>query len=521
MTRRALALAASWAALTLLVAAPLALVQVPGLGDYLNHLARMHVLATLDQSAALQRYYTVSWAPIPYLAMDAIVPVLSRVMPVYLAGKLFIGACLLLPPIGCACLHYAVHRRASFVPLAAFLTSYNYVLSLGFLNFLFSAGCALLLLAAWIATRVWPRWCRVAAFAPAVTVLYLGHVFACLAYCLAVAGWEIGRAARAGVRPRAGVALDVATAAATSLPAALLAARLDVGSAYVGTLNTRFGSLSVRFVDTLSPLFFTIDAVQLRLLAATLAVCVLLLPRLRLAATLWPAVLLVGLVALCMPHVLDSTWGTDLRLPLVTAWLAIASLSWRSGPSRRGRALRLLAIPSLFVLVGVKSWGAARVMHDSAARVAETRRVLTALPVGARLLVVDVARGSRAGPGSAPSTDWQTPLVAVIDRDAFVPYFFNGLTTVHLRPAYHASSTPNGFPITPAELWDGLGRTDQPGLDVFDRPGGGGRLYHFGWPDKFDYVLVQKFGLDPGPLPPILLPVAHSAGLDLYRIGAH
>ena len=43
--------------------APFCVVQVPGLGDMLNHLARMHVLATIGQSAALQRYYADGPAP--------------------------------------------------------------------------------------------------------------------------------------------------------------------------------------------------------------------------------------------------------------------------------------------------------------------------------------------------------------------------------------------------------------------------------------------------------------------------
>ena len=129
-----------YAALTVIVLVPIWSMQVPGLGDTMNHLARMHVLTQIDTSPALQRFYEVHWTPIPYLAMDAIVPVLARAMPLYVAGKIFVMACVLMPVLGGASLHYAVQRRFSLVPAAGFLLSYNYLLATGFLNYLFFHG---------------------------------------------------------------------------------------------------------------------------------------------------------------------------------------------------------------------------------------------------------------------------------------------------------------------------------------------------------------------------------------------
>ena len=58
--------------LAAIVLYPIAMVRVPGLEDYPNHLARMYILSHYNESEALQRFYEVRWRPIPYLGMDAI-----------------------------------------------------------------------------------------------------------------------------------------------------------------------------------------------------------------------------------------------------------------------------------------------------------------------------------------------------------------------------------------------------------------------------------------------------------------
>ena len=497
-------------AFSAVVLAPFLSVGIPGLGDTLNHLARMHILATIGRSPELQRFYEVHWTPIPYLAMDAVVPLLARIMPVYAAGKLFVAACVLLPVGGTAALHFAVHRRASLVPCAAFLVSTNALLSFGFLNFLFTAGLALLLFAGWIAAADWSRWVRAALFAPGVLVLYFGHAFGCAAYCLAVAGFELASAMRSGFRPRLAVAADLGAAFAQAVPALCFAATLDVGSGYVGKLNTEYGTAGDKLAALFSPFEFLHDEFQGAVLLAAVLLAAVLSPRLRLANSLWPAALVLALAACAVPHVLSSTWGTDLRLPLVTVLILIACVRVRAGP-----VLRRAMLASLFVLTGVKSADAWLAMHRADAEFTDTRHVLSRLPAGARLLVVSL-NGHGSGHEQIPiNTLWHLPLTAVIDRDAFVPTLFTGLTTVRVRPEYRLSSTPNGLPISPAQLREGMAQGDD---GTAHGDGLGARYYHFGWPEKFDYVLVQRLGGDPGQLPENLAPVASSGGMDLYRV---
>ncbi len=522
-----------YTALSTLVLAPILSVDNLGLGDYLNHLARMHILASIATSPDLQRFYQLDWQPIPYLAMDAIVPLLARIMPLYAAGKCFVCACILLPPAAAACVQYAVHRRVGLIPAAAFLLSYNYLLCLGFLNYLFSASWAVILFAAWIAAGHWPRWPRAAIFAPFVTLLYFGHAFACAAYCLAVAAHELTRAkfspparaqeggahsARNG-RVRAGptqtylrsLAQTVPPALAQAIPAIAFAATLNLKSAYNGPLQNHYGTLADKLLAFAAPILFQPNLTNIAVLAGCLALAALAALSLRLPCAIWPAIVLIALVALAVPHLMASTWGTDLRLPFVAALLAIGgAYSVRTGRVRAG------AITLLTLLVVTKSADAWITLHATSRDIAETRDILANLPRGARLLVVNLARGTYAQ-GFTPSTRWHEPLIATIDHDAFLPTLFTGLSTVHVRPEYRAASTPNGFPITTAQLTQGLTQLDTQGKDLPDGPGGG-RLYHLGWPEKFDYVLVQSFGLQAGVLPSILQQVAHTPNLDLYVI---
>jgi hypothetical protein len=502
-----------WLLFTVAALAPLCLVQVPGLGDYLNHLARMHVLVNIAHSPDLQRFYQVNWTPIPYLAMDAVVPLLAHVLPIYLAGKVFVLACVVMPVAGTACLHYAVHRRFSLVPLAAWLVSYNTLLEFGFLNYLFSLGVALMLFAVWLAAAGWPRWRRAAVFAPLVLALYFGHAFACFAYCLAVAGVEANRALQARLSQFRAVAADLLAAFSQAVPALIFAATLNVGSGYVGSLNTYWGDLQGKLFAACTPFIFLHDQTNAFGLLALLALIALLAMSVRLAPQIWPACIPVTLAAIAMPHVLDSTWGMDLRLPLFLVLLLVGAASFP-----RAAVLRWPVVAIVLALLAAKSadaWLALRVLDS---QIAETRQVLAALPRGARLLVVNVERRGTGQEKVPPITYWHMPLTAVIDRDAFVPYLFNGLTTVRMRPDFQAVSTPNGLPVSPAQLREGMTEPVPRGTGLSDGEGGGGRIYWYSWPKNFDYVLVQRFGYDPGKLPENLLLLARAPDMDLYRI---
>jgi hypothetical protein len=135
------------------------------------------------------------------------------------------------------------------------------------------------------------------------------------------------------------------------------------------------------------------------------------------------------------------------------------------------------------------------------------------MPCGMRLRLVDTS--ARTGP-LPPWATTHVGMLAVIDRDAFVPNLFTGLGTVRPAPELRAASTPNDSPLSLSELADGLGRSDAPAEDLPN--GRGGRIYWWGWDHKFDYVLILHFDSRSAAVPGILQRVATSSAADLYRI---
>lgn len=157
---------------------PIMLVELPGLGDYLNHLARMRVIAGYDSSAELRALYGFDPLLRPYLAMDLIVPKLSSVMSIYDAGRVFIALAIVMPVLGVIALHLTAWGKLGATPALIMLFAYSSMLSWGFLNYLFAIGVALPLLALWLRAGTWPRWRRAAFLAVAATLIYFCHLLA-------------------------------------------------------------------------------------------------------------------------------------------------------------------------------------------------------------------------------------------------------------------------------------------------------------------------------------------------------
>ena len=519
--RRRAAVIASYVALTALALFPLVLTRVPPLVDYPDHLARMWILLHRDDIQALATNYVIDWRLLPNLAMDLIVPALAQIMPLEIAGRVFIAATMALLMLATAALHRVFHGRVGWWPLASLLFVYNAVLFWGFLNYLFSLGVALLAFSAWVASERWPAGRRVAAFAIAGCALFVLHLFAFGVYGLLVASYETGN--RLGFRRwRLANLAAVAIRLGQFIPVALLwlASLPDRGPSF-----TSYGTLLGRLYDILAPATFDTIPTLVDRGILLLALLFVLYARHTKSLHLAPAArlpLIAGLVAaILMPNWLSGSWGADLRLPVALPFLAISALRF-DRPERRAAICFAVAALALF---GLRIWTVSVTWRDMDERFAEFRDAARALPDGTRLLVAQapMPEAAQAIPNISPMLAerqpqqfWHVPELAVIDRSVLVPYFFTGWTPVQVTARNADRHQSQSMPVTPGMLAQSVSAGWDPWLapnNAFGEP-----PYWLDWQRKFDYALVIDFGQ---PLPPgltMLQPVASGSFFHIYRI---
>src|SRR5262245_50557473 len=129
---------------------PTLLVDIPAMSDYLNHLARMYVLA--DAGTANQNpYYEISYLFYPNLAMDLVVPQLARFIDVESATRLFFLSAQILVVTGAIAIEWTIKRQHEIAAFAALLALQSMPFAYGFTNFEFGVGVALFGIASWIA----------------------------------------------------------------------------------------------------------------------------------------------------------------------------------------------------------------------------------------------------------------------------------------------------------------------------------------------------------------------------------
>src|SRR5256885_4806856 len=202
-------IAVLFVALAAIAAVPILLYPWPPLSDYINHLARMHVIAAISSDRDLALFYQIDWQVIPNLMMDLIVPILERVMNVYLAGQVYTIMTFVLILSGTLALNRQLYRHWSVLPLIAFPLLYNTVFLVGTMNYLFGIGLALWALASWVALRERALALRLAVSTLFVLALFFCHLFAVGVYGLGLLAFELHRLFE--LRRREPLPLDRAT----------------------------------------------------------------------------------------------------------------------------------------------------------------------------------------------------------------------------------------------------------------------------------------------------------------------
>lgn len=507
-------LAALYGVVAALIAVPLALTPVPPLYDYPNHLARMHVLADFAHSAALRANYAVAWKPSPYIGMDLVVPPMARLLGVYDAGRLFLFICLVQAVAGVAAIHAALYRRLSPWPAASALFGYSLVMSLGFVNYLFGLGTWMLAFAGWIWLSGRGPAARLAGGLALALIVFFNHYFAVAGYGLCVAAYEFG-GWRLEARPRlVGLAGRWLTAGAPFLIPLYLCTLIGSGPTGGGVIH--YGGLWSRLSALASPVSFPSAPLAMPVLV------LLLIPearrgrfgRLSVAPAMWPVLLLLGAAALAIPAQLAGVAELDCRLPLAIVWLAIAGSEWRGGTEASGRLARRFLVGLLaFNMIAISLMWA-----PLARQFGEFRAALAVIPRGARVIAFRDDDFSTPRPRLVPPIAYaHLPALAIIERDAFVPFLFkNAMMPVQAAAALRDIDTPTGETLGLADMRAGLapGAAARRGAMLTDLDV---RNYWAGWPDRFDYAVELSFGAHPR-LPGQLVLVRAGSFFNIYRI---
>lgn len=443
-------------ALSGLVSLPILAVRLPPILDYPNHLARMHVLAELHASAALARYYETAWAPLPNLALDAIVPWLARAIPVEAAMRLTLIVMLIATAGGCLALHRVAFQRWSAWPLFAFLLLYNRMFLWGFLNYL--AGLALMLwaLVAWMALDRRPLALRLIVGTILATIVYFAHLAAFGCYALALLAFAISPPASTRFAIRSAVG-RMWPALLTLLPPAMLFLSSPTSGAATGI---GFGN-PLRKLDLPVSIFDNynrvLDGGSFAIVAIAMIVGltrrgILLHPQLR-----W-SVIALATAFIILPSRLFSASGIDHRLPIAIAFVLVGAADW-AGIGRRWR-LRIAALAFMLFCVRLAVLTACWIADDAV--YVDLFHAFDEIPEGGAVAVAAPAADVRAG--RMPLLHF--PTLAVVLRDAFVPTLFADPAQQPIRLMPEAARL--AAEDEPAALWQAIARGSLPPLPGYD-----------------------------------------------------
>jgi len=490
---------------TVVALAPVLVFPIAPLADYPNHLARMHVIATLGSDPDLARYYDIHWQIIPNLVMDLVVPVFARVTDIYHAGQVFTVLCVLLTATGVLALNRTLFGGWPTIGLAALPLLYNHIFLVGLMNYWFGVGLALWATAAWIALRErsWP-W-RLLVSALFTIGLFFSHIFAIGVYGMALLAFELWRLRERRKSPLTPRLVDFV---ATGLPF-LPALALLVASPTFELSGQNEWSWSAK----LDGLYYVVSAysdfVDLALAAALVAVLVwaAVLGKLRVHPAGWILLGLGALVYLAMPNVTHTAYLVDQRLPIAIILIALGFTNLQA-PARiadAGIVLALLFVFALRITEIALNWTA---LARQEGQVRASTQLITQR--GARVLVAqsdDTSDLDALDYGLA-----HAGCLAIIERSALVAdtFVFAGKQIMSVRPTYQklAETTDTELPSID-ELKD-----NDAGEQV-----GGNPPYWQQWQDKFDYLYVMYTADDfSNPAPDILTPVYIGDRFRLYKI---
>lgn len=501
------AIAGLFVALLAITSIPILLHPLPPLSDYVNHLARMHVIAAINSDPDLARYYEIDWQVIPNLMMDLIVPQFERLMNVYLAGQVYTLLSFALIVSGTLALHRRLFGRWSPLPLLAFALLYNNVFLVGTMNYVAGIGLMLWAVTAWIALRERSWLLRLPVSTLFVLALFFCHLFSLGVYGLALLAFELHRLwtlSRGAARRRLPTLLvDFVATGLPFLPVLPLLMMSPTWGLWQGLSWELAGK-----IDGLVYVFEVYSHSVALLLIGVVALLVgwALRDRALSFHAFGIALLVVGAVIyVALPRMLFDTYMADQRLPISLAFILLAcvDLDLRQRNVRRGLVVALFALVVIRVSEVEDKWQQLSRGIDS------FRQSVQLIDRGAKVMVAyaDPDDGGALEDYGLVHAD----CIALIDRSALVTTEFTvtGKQVLHARPGFRGRvDTMDGTP---------------PGIDdlvaVADRSNSGGGHYWRHWTTDYDYlyVLFTENNFE-NPDPTHLEPIFAGRRFMLYRI---
>jgi hypothetical protein len=419
---------------------PFALCSPMPLSDYPNHVARMHIIAHLGQSAELAKYYSVKWEFIPNLAMDIMVPLMIPALSAEAASMVFAAFSMFLISSGAIVLHRKLYGRWSLVPFASFLLLYNRHFLWGFLNYLFSVGLGLWMLAAHIHYRDRSPLFRISLFTVLAVALMVSHLHAFASYAVLVGGYEISVVSRN--RNKAAWRSLMVSAAQFVLPVILFLALSSTTDRageikWSSPMDKLYGLL-----DMVNNYSLPLDVATFLILAGLVALG-LATRRLSIHRDMRLPLALLFIIYLCLPRLMFASFGADRRLLVMATLAAVASMSVRIDTLKARTALVTGVALLFFVRMGViaANWVQAQRVYQP------ILAALEQLPRGARVVVL--VGGDNFPYLANPPLD-HVPNMAVITRDAYLNTLFAEPGKQVLRVVYN-SMTP--FSVDPSQTF--------------------------------------------------------------------
>ena len=466
---------------------PIVLYPWPPLADYINHLARMHAIATINADPDLARYYEIDWQVIPNLMMDLLVPVFERVMNVYVAGQLYMIMSFVLILSGTMALNRQLYGHWSVLPMISFPLLYNNVFLVGTMNYVFGIGLSLWALATWAAMRERSLRARLGVSALFVLGLFFCHLFALGLYGLGLLAYELYRLGTIYARlPRPRAAREILQAqwiapladlVATGLPFLLVLPLLMMSPTW--GLRSSFAWEYQGKIDGLISIVEVYSHAAAFLLTGIVAFAAgwgIRHRALKFHPFGYVFLVIGGLVYLAMPRIFFDTFMADQRMPISLAFTAVACahLNLRHYYVRRGFATVLVLLLAVRVLEVQTVW------RDLSQVTSSFRESVRHIERGSKVLVSYADPDAGDDPSDLPLV--HADCLAMIERSALVTTNFTvvGKQILHVRPEYRTQvDTADGTPPAIAQL-----------VEVADNPDAVKSAYWKQWTSDFDYLYV-------------------------------